>query len=74
MDSSTFAPDKPAALTYTVRETAAVIGVSIPTIYRLILRGDLRPLPKLRHKFIPKTQVHDFVGSSSAGEGIRISR
>ena len=42
-----------------------VLGVSLPTVYRLLARGILRPLPGLRHKRLPKKQVHGFV------EGVR---
>jgi excisionase family DNA binding protein len=44
-----------------VTETATVLGVSLPTVYRLLARGVLRPLPGLRHKRLPKKQVHGFV-------------
>lgn len=45
------------ALTYSVAEAAMALGVSAPTIYRLITRRVLRPLNCLRHKRIPKRQV-----------------
>ena len=50
--------DKPEPLTYSVAEAAQVLGVSSPTIYRLIARRLLRPLPCLRHKRLPRKQVH----------------
>ena len=50
--------DQPEPLTYSVMEAAQVLGVSQPTIYRLIARRMLRPLPCLRHKRLPKKQVH----------------
>lgn len=50
-----------ARLTYTVDEAAAAIGVSKPTIYRLIVRGHLCPVPNLRHKLIPCEQLHRYV-------------
>jgi excisionase family DNA binding protein len=43
--------------TYSVAEAAHVLGVSQPTIYRLIARRLLRPLPCLRHKRLPRKQV-----------------
>ena len=72
MNSETFHPPSAAeqipapaspfeALTYSVIETAQVLGVSPPTIYRLVARRLLRPLPGLRHKRIPKRQVLAFV-------------
>ena len=48
-------------LTYSVAETAQVLGVSMPTVYRLIVRHVLRPLPFLRHKRISKSQVHNLI-------------
>ncbi len=51
-------------LTYSVEESATALGVSKPTIYRLIARGLLRPIPELRHKRIPCSQVRRF----AAGE------
>lgn len=61
MDSS---PDtnqtKIERLTYSVEESAAALGVSKPTIYRLIAREILRPLPGIRHKRIPCEQVRKF--------------
>jgi excisionase family DNA binding protein len=51
------------ALTYSVGETAQVLGVSAPTIYRLVARRLLRPLPGLRHKRIPKRQVLAYVNA-----------
>lgn len=53
-------------LTYSVTETATVLGVSLPTVYRLLARGILRPLPGLRHKRLPKKQVHAFVEGGRA--------
>lgn len=50
-------------LTYSVTETAHVLGVSLPTVYRLIARRLLKPLPGLRHKRLPKRQVHAYVNS-----------
>ena len=49
---------KPEPLTYSVAEAAQVLGVSPPTIYRLIARRLLRPLPCFRHKRLPRKQVH----------------
>ena len=50
-------------LTYSVTETALVLGVSLPTVYRLITRRLLRPLPGLRHKRLSKRQVHAYINS-----------
>jgi excisionase family DNA binding protein len=50
-------------LTYSVTETARVLGVSLPTVYRLIARRLLKPLPGLRHKRLAKRQVHAYINS-----------
>ena len=47
----------PAKQTYSVAEAAAILGVSRPTIYRLMARRILIPIPGLRHKRLPKKQV-----------------
>jgi len=54
--------------TYSVGETAQVLGVSYVTVYRLIARRLLRPLPHMRHKRIPKRQVHDFIAGVEVSE------
>jgi excisionase family DNA binding protein len=43
--------------TYSVAEAASVLGVSKPSIYRLIARRVLNPVPGLRSKRIPMKQV-----------------
>lgn len=56
-------------LTYSVEESAQALGVSRPTIYRLIAREILRPIPGLRHKRIPCEQVKRFAsGGHSVGQ------
>jgi excisionase family DNA binding protein len=50
-------------LTYSVSETARVLGVSLPTVYRLIARRLLKPLPGLRHKRVSKRQVLAYINS-----------
>lgn len=50
-------------MTYSVTETARVLGVSLPTVYRLVARRLLKPLPGLRHKRISRRQVHAYINS-----------
>jgi excisionase family DNA binding protein len=50
-------------LTNSVSETARVLGVSLPTVYRLIARRLLKPLPGLRHKRVSKRQVLAYINS-----------
>lgn len=59
------APEFPATdirrLTYSVEESAQALGVSKPTIYRLLARRILRPVPGVRHKRIPVRQIESLV-------------
>ena len=48
-------------LTYSVKETAVVLGVSTSTVYRLLYRGVLSCLSCLRHKRISRASVVAFV-------------
>ena len=48
-------------LTYSVQETAIVLGVSTSTVYRLLYRGELTCLACLRHKRISRSSVVAFV-------------
>jgi excisionase family DNA binding protein len=57
------APESPVErLTYSVAESATALGVSKPTIYRLVARHMLRPVAGLRHKRIPCRQIAALVG------------
>jgi excisionase family DNA binding protein len=56
-------------LTYSVTETARVLGVSLPTVYRLLARRLLRPLPGLRHKRVSKRQVLAYINSGQPLSG-----
>lgn len=60
------APAAVERLTYSVEESATALGVSKPTIYRLLARRILRPVPGLRHKRIPCQQVRRL----AAGEAL----
>jgi excisionase family DNA binding protein len=48
-------------LTYSVGESAQALGVSRPTVYRLLARRILVPIAGLRHKRIPCQQVRRLV-------------
>ena len=52
-------------LAYTVSELSAELGISKPTIYRLVYRRLLKPLPYLRHKVFPRTEVERFLASGT---------
>ena len=50
--------DSTEPLTYSVAEAAAALGVSQATIYRLLYRRLLKPVPGIRHKRISRKQIH----------------
>lgn len=55
-------------LAYTMRETAAIIGVSYITVHRLLKRGKLRASDAIRNKVIPHTEIERFLKESTATE------
>ena len=48
-------------LAFSVKETAAMLGLSEKTIRRLIARGLLRPSRALRHLLISKKEIERFL-------------
>ena len=48
-------------LTYSVAETAAIVGVSEASVYRLLSKRLLKSAPGLRHKRIPRRNVHSYI-------------
>jgi excisionase family DNA binding protein len=57
-DSPAPSPVPVERLTFSVGESADALGVSKPTIYRLLARRILRPVPGIRHKRIPCRQIN----------------
>ena len=53
-------------LAYTMRETAAILGVSYITVHRLLKRGKLRASDAVRNKVIPRTEIERFLRESTA--------
>jgi len=53
-------------LAYTMRETAAILGVSYITVHRLLKRGKLRASDAIRNKVIPRTEIERFLRESIA--------
>jgi hypothetical protein len=47
-------------LTYSVKETSVVLGISVVSVYRLLQRRLLKPVTGIRRKRISKRQVHLF--------------
>jgi excisionase family DNA binding protein len=60
-----FAPDAKERLTYSVEEAATILGLSKPTIYRLLVRNILRALPGLRTKRITHLSVEKYIASAN---------
>ena len=55
----------PPRLAFTLKELAAQLGVSKPTIYRLEARGLLKSLPYLRTKVYSKREVERFLDAQN---------
>lgn len=51
-------------LAYTMRETAAILGVSYITVHRLLKRGKLRASDAIRNKVIPRAEIDRFLRES----------
>jgi hypothetical protein len=51
-------------LAYTMREAAAMLGISYISVHRLLKRGLLRSSTALRHKVIPATELERFLKST----------
>ena len=64
--STTAAPVEIERLTYTSTETAAALGVSKITLWRMAQRGQLLPLPGLRHKLYSISALRRFVERGAA--------
>ena len=56
-------------LTYSVAEAALILGVSRPSIYRLMARRVLIPIPGLRNKRLPKKQVRRLADGNAVFAG-----
>jgi excisionase family DNA binding protein len=52
-------------MTFGVRETAGLLGVSQKTVYRLVQRGLIRASRALRHIKIPKAEIERFLKASA---------
>jgi len=59
-------------LAYTMRETAAILGVSYITVHRLLQRGKLRASDALRSKIISRAEIERFLRESSKAGGNRV--
>ncbi len=47
-----------------VPQVAELLGVSVSSIDRLVARGELKPIVKLRHRLIPRTEIEKFLCSA----------
>jgi excisionase family DNA binding protein len=44
-----------------VPQAAKLLGLHVSSIDRLIARGDLKPILKLRHRLIPRSEIERFM-------------
>ncbi len=49
---------------YKIKEAAAIAGVSDSSIRRLVNRGELRAIRKLRHILIPRAELERFLSGA----------
>ena len=54
----------PQRLAYSLKETAAMLGICEKSVRRLIYRELIRPCRALRHILIPKTEIERFLRDS----------
>jgi excisionase family DNA binding protein len=47
-----------------VPQAAMLLGLSISSIDRLVARGEIKPIVKLRHRLIPRSEIERFIGSN----------
>lgn len=52
-------------LAFSVKETAEILGISQPTVYRLLYRKLLKSSLALRNKMIAKTEIERFLKDTS---------
>ena len=52
---------EPQRLAYSLKETAAMLGICEKSVRRLIHRGLIRPCRALRHILIPRTEIERFL-------------
>lgn len=68
----------PPKLAYTLKELSAELGISRISLYRLISRGLIKPLPYLRTKIFARAEVERFLAEgmywSGAVDGARKKR
>jgi excisionase family DNA binding protein len=57
-------PANSAALTYSAKEAADLIGISYWTTLRLVKRGKLRAISSIRFKRIPRSEIDRFLRDS----------
>jgi excisionase family DNA binding protein len=51
-------------LAYTLKEAAALCGVSYVSVWRLVRRGKIRTCGALRHRLVAKTELEKFLTST----------
>src|SRR5947208_881089 len=59
---------KPVRISYTVKQTAELLGVGNATVYRLLKRGLLRSSSALRTKIIPKSEIDRFLKETTQSD------
>jgi excisionase family DNA binding protein len=50
-------------LAYSIKEVGVMLGLSYPSVYRLVGKGLLKSSDALRHKLIPASEIERFLKS-----------
>ena len=53
-----------------VPKAAELLGLHISSIDRLIARGELKPIVKLRHRLIPRSEIERFLNSGRENQAV----
>jgi|LauGreDrversion4_2_1035121.scaffolds.fasta_scaffold2554929_1 excisionase family DNA binding protein len=51
-------------LLFKVPQAAQLLGLSISSVNRLIARGELKVIVKLRHRLIPRSEIEKFLNAA----------
>jgi excisionase family DNA binding protein len=52
---------------FTVAEIAEDLNLCTKTVYEMIARGDLKTLPNIRKKLVPRASLDEFIATAMVG-------
>lgn len=60
--------DSPERLTYTIAETAEMLGLSVSTLRRYVRKGELRSVKLGVHPLIPRVAIDEWLAGQTESE------